>query len=118
LLELADREIDVLPGVRLLPTPGHTPGHMAVARTSSGEGAIYLGDVVTDESMFQHPGWLTAAEAIPGLSLATRKRMIELAVREHLTVAAFHLPAIGVSETAGKAYRFVTARQTGDARGR
>ncbi len=108
LVELADREIDVLPGVRLIPTPGHTPGHLAVVLTSGGEGGIYLGDVVTDESMFEHPDWLTAAEAIPALSVASRRRILERAVREHLTVAAFHLATVGVCEKVGHRYRFRT----------
>jgi glyoxylase-like metal-dependent hydrolase (beta-lactamase superfamily II) len=105
LLELADAEVDVLPGVRLIPTPGHTPGHLSVVMTSGGEGGIYLGDVVTDESMFEHPDWLTAAEAIPAASVATRRRILERAVRERLTVAAFHLAAFGVCNRAGDAYR-------------
>lgn len=117
LLELADREIDVLPGVRLIATPGHTPGHLAVALTSGREGAIYLGDVVTDESMFEHPDWLGAAEAIPTLSIATRRRLIERSVREHLTVAAFHLAAVGVCEKAGGAYGFLAKPHSGGAKG-
>jgi glyoxylase-like metal-dependent hydrolase (beta-lactamase superfamily II) len=93
LLELTDREVDVLPGVRLIPAPGHTPGHMAVVLTSGGEGAIYLGDVITDELLFDRMEWMTAAEAIPALSLATRRRLLERAARENLLVAAFHLPS-------------------------
>jgi glyoxylase-like metal-dependent hydrolase (beta-lactamase superfamily II) len=34
-------EAEVLPGIRLLHAPGHTPGHMAVAITSGRYGATY-----------------------------------------------------------------------------
>lgn len=107
LVDLADRELDVLPGVRLIPAPGHTPGHLAVVMTSGRSGAIYLGDVITDPLLFDHPDWLTAAEAIPALSLATRKRLIERAARQHLLVAAFHLPSVGRVELTGDRTRFV-----------
>src|SRR5579864_5824445 len=38
-LELADGEQEIAPGVRLLPLPGHTPGHMGVALTDGQETA-------------------------------------------------------------------------------
>jgi glyoxylase-like metal-dependent hydrolase (beta-lactamase superfamily II) len=34
-------EAEVLPGIRLLHAPGHTPGHMAVAITSGRHGATH-----------------------------------------------------------------------------
>jgi glyoxylase-like metal-dependent hydrolase (beta-lactamase superfamily II) len=110
LLELADREIDVLPGVRLIPTPGHTPGHASVVLTSGREGAIYLGDVVTHESMFEHPDWLGAAEAMPAMSISTRRRILERAVRDRLAVVAFHLPTFGGCLAEGDAFRFVPSQ--------
>ncbi len=38
LVEPVDEEIDALPGVRLVPAPGHTPGHAVVAVTSGATG--------------------------------------------------------------------------------
>jgi N-acyl homoserine lactone hydrolase len=35
-------DVDVLPGIRLLPTPGHTAGHQAVL-VDTGEGGVVLG---------------------------------------------------------------------------
>lgn len=55
LVEMVDEPTEVLPGVRLLPVPGHTAGHMVVALTSDNEGALYLGDAVLDEANFAHP---------------------------------------------------------------
>jgi glyoxylase-like metal-dependent hydrolase (beta-lactamase superfamily II) len=110
LVDLADQETEALPGVRLLSAPGHTPGHMAVLLTSGREGAIYLGDAITDELLFEQPGWLTAFEAIPILSVATRWRLLERAVRERLTVAAFHLPATGTVTNSGSSFQFHASR--------
>jgi glyoxylase-like metal-dependent hydrolase (beta-lactamase superfamily II) len=106
LLELADAELDVIPGVRLIPTPGHTPGHLSVVMTSGREAAIYLGDVVTHESMFEHPEWLNAAEAIPARSVETRRRILAEAARDGMVVAAFHLATPGTCVSADAAFRF------------
>lgn len=106
LVELVSEEVDVLPGVRLLPAPGHTPGHMALAMTSGHEGAIYLGDAVIDESNFEHPEWVSVFESIPNLSVRTRRALIEKAIGENRLLVAFHLSARGYAERADRNYRF------------
>jgi len=110
LVELVSEETDVLPGVRLLPAPGHTPGHMALALTSGHEGAIYLGDAVIDEMNFEHPDWVSAFESIPNMTVTTRKALLEKAIRENRLLVAFHLAARGRAERAGGNYRL---RHTG-----
>jgi glyoxylase-like metal-dependent hydrolase (beta-lactamase superfamily II) len=105
-VELIDRETEVLPGVRLLPAPGHTPGHMAVAITSGGEGAIYLGDAVLHELNVDHPEWVSPIDLIPALTVSTRRRLLERAARENGLVAAFHMPRIGRVVRAGRAFTF------------
>ena len=47
-LEVLDGEADLLPGIRLIPTPGHSPGHQALAvRTRQGL-VILAGQAVND----------------------------------------------------------------------
>jgi N-acyl homoserine lactone hydrolase len=56
-LRLLDDERDVLPGVRVLPTAGHTPGHQAVlVRTGPGEAglACIAGDLVSLRANVRH----------------------------------------------------------------
>ena len=45
LLEFVEGEGVLTEGVRLVPTPGHTPHHQSVLVESGGETAFYLGDV-------------------------------------------------------------------------
>jgi N-acyl homoserine lactone hydrolase len=40
--EEVDGEAEVLPGIRLLPTPGHTPGHQSVL-VDTDEGLVVVG---------------------------------------------------------------------------
>jgi glyoxylase-like metal-dependent hydrolase (beta-lactamase superfamily II) len=100
LVELVSEETEVLPGVRLLPAPGHTPGHLAVALTSGHDGALYLGDAVLDEANLAHPDWVTAVEWNPRMAVATRTALLEKAIAEHRLLIAFHLAARGYAERA------------------
>lgn len=105
LVELVGEETEVLPGVRLLPAPGHTPGHLVVALTSGHDGALYLGDAVLDEANFAHPDWVTVVEWNPGMAVATRTALIDQAIAENRLLIAFHLAARGYPERADGTYR-------------
>jgi glyoxylase-like metal-dependent hydrolase (beta-lactamase superfamily II) len=107
LVETIDEETDVLPGVRLLPAPGHTPGHLVVAMTSGRAGAIYIADTVVHDLNFEHPDWVSMFEAIPALAVQTRRRLLDRAAEERVPVIGFHLSAPGRVQKAGQAYRFI-----------
>jgi glyoxylase-like metal-dependent hydrolase (beta-lactamase superfamily II) len=44
-LRLIDGEIEILPGLSGVPTPGHTSGHQSILIEQGGETAIYVGDL-------------------------------------------------------------------------
>jgi N-acyl homoserine lactone hydrolase len=75
--ELVDGETEILPGVVLLPTPGHTPGHQSVITTSGSAidvvaaQAVYDSDELTAEASSEP---LTVAEAE---ATTTSARMIK-----------------------------------------
>ena len=96
-LELADGEIEVAPGVRLLTAPGHTPGHMCVALTSGSEMAVYTGDMFHHPAQIEHPEWSPLFDALPELSADTRRKMFERARREHFPLLTAHLPTPGIA---------------------
>ncbi len=95
-LELADGEQDIAPGVRLLPAPGHTVGHVAVAFTSGGETGLYVGDLIHHPVQADHPDWSPVFDALPPLSRETRRRLLDRARREGSLVLAYHFPFPGV----------------------
>jgi glyoxylase-like metal-dependent hydrolase (beta-lactamase superfamily II) len=96
-LELADGEIEVAPGVRLLTAPGHTPGHMCVALTSGSEMAVYTGDMFHHPSQVEHPEWSPLFDVLPELSADTRRKMFERARRERFPLLTAHLPTPGIA---------------------
>jgi glyoxylase-like metal-dependent hydrolase (beta-lactamase superfamily II) len=107
-LDLADGERDIAPGVRLLPLPGHTPGHMGVAFTSGQEVAIYVGDLVHHPLQIEHPDWSPVFDALPPLSRETRRGLIERARREHALVLSYHLPFPGIGRVDSGAWQPVS----------
>lgn len=95
-LDLADGEQEIAPGVRLLPLPGHTPGHMGVAFTGGQETAIYVGDLIHHPLQIDHPDWSPLFDALPPLSRQTRHALVERVRREGSLLLSYHLPFPGI----------------------
>ena len=56
--ELVDGRREVLPGVEVLPTPGHVPGHQSVVLTLPATGTVVLaGDAVHVQASYELDNW-------------------------------------------------------------
>jgi len=95
-LELIGRETEVVPGVRAVAAPGHTPGHMAVAVASSSEQLLYISDAALHAIHLEQPGWYAAVDVSPEQAIASRRRLAEATVIEGFLVHAFHFPYPGL----------------------
>ena len=91
LLDLVAEDAEPAEGIRLVPAPGHTPGHVAVAVGADPEPMLFLADVVVHPLHFEHPTWGTAIETDERLMVETRERLFTTAADERLVVAASHL---------------------------
>ncbi len=72
LAELVETDAIIAPGIRLMPTPGHTPGHVSVSIESKGERAIITGDMMHHPCQIAHPEWSSVADDDAGQSVLTR----------------------------------------------
>lgn len=109
---MAGAGYEVAPGVRMIPTPGHTKGHMAVQIDSGGETLIALGDCMTQAFLnFAHPEWVASRDDIPEATVATRHRLLDMAATDRIAVLGYHFPFPGVGHVRrqGEAYEFVPA---------
>lgn len=94
-LTLVDGDLQLTPEVRLLPTPGHTPGHTSVFIESQGQTAIYLGDVCHLPVHFAHPDWASTFDTHPEITPRTRIWLFDLAVARQALLICPHAPAPG-----------------------
>lgn len=96
-LELVSGEQQIVPGVHFLPTPGHTADHASIVFSSSGETAIYTGDLVHHAVQVERPAWIAAFDILPLLSLETKKKLAERAIRENALLICVHnaFPGVG-----------------------
>lgn len=92
----ADSEPEVVPGVRLLLAPGHTPGHVAVSITSGADRLLHLVDTVLHPIHLTRPGWHAAMDHDPEQVVETRNRLLDDAATERPLVFAYHFPAPGL----------------------
>ena len=65
----------VCEGVRLVPTPGHTPGHCSVRIESRGESALITGDFIHHPIQFSDPGLVSPFDVDNDAAVATRRRV-------------------------------------------
>ena len=82
----------IVPGVRVVATPGHTPGHIALLITSRGESLLHISDVVLHPLHLEHPAWLPAFDMLPDAAGTSKQRMFDRAADEHLLVFGHHFP--------------------------
>ena len=100
---------EVLPGVHVLDTPGHTQGHVSLA-LDGGDGLIIGGDALTHPIIsFRHPEWRPATDHVPDQAVETRKKLLDRLANERSKLIGFHLPypGHGMVERKDGAYRFV-----------
>lgn len=101
LVDLVDAGEDgfaVTPEVSLVPTPGHTPGHVSVLIRSGGREALITGDLMHHPCQVAHPEWSSPADTDPAQARATREAILEAAAREGRLVMGTHFapPAVGL----------------------
>ena len=77
LVDLVGTTHVVCPEVSLVPTLGHTPGHVSVRIQSRGEEALITGDFLHHPCQMAHPEWASAVDYDAEASTATRWRMLE-----------------------------------------
>jgi len=105
-IEFVSREKEIVKGIRVIPTPGHTPFHQSVLIESGGERALYLGDLVPTHAHLPLP-WIMGYDVEPLVTLETKRGILKQALEEQWLLIFEHDATIawGRVEQDGKAYR-------------
>jgi len=91
-LTLIGDGFEILPGIRVIATPGHTPGHIALAITSGDEHLLHISDVVLSPLHLEHPTWLPVFDMLPEQAAVSKQTIFDLAAEQHALVFAHHFP--------------------------
>jgi len=97
-MQLVEGEREIVPGIRLVPAPGHTPGHMVVSVSSGGASLLHIGDAVFHPLHLEHPDWTSIYDVSPKQAAASKRDILDRAARSKAWVMGHHLlpfPGLG-----------------------
>jgi glyoxylase-like metal-dependent hydrolase (beta-lactamase superfamily II) len=107
-LRTFENEYELVPGVVVQRTGGHTPGHSVVRLASGGERLTFAGDAVFQVG-FEHPDWYNGFEHDPEEAARVRVSLLrELAAnRESLVATHLSFPSVCHVAVDGDVFRWV-----------
>jgi glyoxylase-like metal-dependent hydrolase (beta-lactamase superfamily II) len=92
LAETVAEDEDLGGGLRLLPTPGHTPGHVSLWIESEGERAVISGDVLTHPLQCASPQLAHFADWDAEVGRTSRRRFLETVHAQRALLLVNHFP--------------------------
>ena len=101
LVDLVEVDHQLCPEVSLVPTLGHTPGHISVAIHSRGEHALITGDFIHHPCQLAHPEWAAAPDFDQAASTRTRQEVFARLAHQPTLVIGTHF----ATPTAGRIVR-------------
>ncbi|GHE38091.1 MBL fold metallo-hydrolase [Streptomyces longispororuber] len=111
-VDITEGPVALAPGLRLLPTPGHTPGQVAVELRDSGDTALITGDAVHHPVQLAHPHLASCADTDSALARATRAALLASAAGSGALLLGTHFapPTAGRLTRDGSGYRLTPVR--------
>ncbi len=105
---LVDSDFALDDEVWIAPTPGHTPGHVAVHLRSKGVEAVMCGDLMHSPIQCARPDWSARPDVDKALAARTRRAFLEASLAENRLVMTAHFPSPSTGRVAamGDAFDF------------
>ncbi len=109
-LDLVDGDREIVPGISVVRSPGHTPHHQSVVIRSGGEAAIFLGDLVPTSAHLPLP-WIMGYDVEPLVTLESKRVLLKRALDERWLAIFEHDATTAWGRVAhdGKAYVLASA---------
>jgi glyoxylase-like metal-dependent hydrolase (beta-lactamase superfamily II) len=95
--DLVEDQAEPIPGFKLMPAPGHTPGGIALEITSGVKKLLCIGDMIHAPLEFTDPRHYSFLDVAPDQAIHTRTRILSGAAKSGLPVFASHFgfPGLG-----------------------
>lgn len=95
-VDFSEGKKEVLAGITVFETPGHTPGHVSVSVSSAGTTTLVGGDISNHPFQVEHPQWSLPVDNDYGLAGTTRDGVFDDIKDTDTTFIASHYPMPGV----------------------
>lgn len=107
LVDLVEVDHEITSEVALMPTTGHTPGHVSIVIRSGGDIAVITGDCVHHPCQLAKPDWGTTVDDDPDMSRKTRWKLFSDAADSGFLVLGTHWTGAGGGQVVrdGDAFR-------------
>ncbi|HET7716069.1 MAG TPA: MBL fold metallo-hydrolase [Bauldia sp.] len=100
---------EIVTGVGIIDTRGHTPGHVSF-EVAGGDGLIIVADAIPHPGVyFPHPEWKFMYDATHEQAIASRRSLLDRAATDKALMLGYHwtYPGLGYAERKGQAYVYV-----------
>lgn len=101
LVDLVEATHEIVAGVRLIPTPGHTKGHVAVRITSGDGDAVIVGDLFHHPAQVARPAWISAGDYDPAQTEESRAALLASVVDTATILLGAHWPGASAGHVTG-----------------
>ena len=111
-----DGDTELVPGIRAVAAPGHTPGHSTYLVESKGQKLMLWGDLMHVAAVqFANPSVTIQFDSDSKAAAVQRKKAYAEAAKQGYLVGSAHLsfPGLGHLRTDGKGYAFVPLNYNG-----
>lgn len=111
-LRTVQPEEEVTTGIQAIASPGHTPGHLALAVEDGGREALLTGDAIAlIHAHFEHPDWEIYVDLDREEATRSRRRLLDRAAADEMLILGYHFPFPGLGHALrdGDAYRWYPA---------
>lgn len=93
LMDGVSGDAEVVPGLSLWPTPGHTPGHMGLCLDSAGDRALFVGDAMHFPLQIPFWHWRTLVDADRDQAAASRGNIVRYCAENGALLMPMHFLA-------------------------
>jgi len=106
LADLVETDHRICEELRLIPSQGHTPGHVSIGIESGGQRALITGDIAHHPCQLARPHWRATPDCDPEQAEVTRRRMFGELCNQPVLVLGTHFagPSAGWVEPDGEAW--------------
>ncbi|MDX8501466.1 MBL fold metallo-hydrolase [Mesorhizobium sp. VK4C] len=111
--KLVDDGAEVVPGIRIMAAPGHTPGHSVYHVDAGSEQFLVSADTMYVPALLApHPEWQGAYDQDGPMAIATRHKIIDQVIADNVRICGSHFPFPGTGSFVkdGNAYAFTPTK--------